>query len=72
MEKANEAKKVIPACQNDMLKDFLPDLQRGLESCQRSLEQYLEGKRKNFARFYFVDDNTLLKILSSGSEPTSI
>lgn len=33
MEKANEAKKVIPACQNDMLKDFLPDLQKGLESC---------------------------------------
>jgi dynein heavy chain len=26
MEKAFEAKKVISCCQNDMLKDFLPDL----------------------------------------------
>lgn len=26
MEKAVESKKVIISCQNDMLKDFLPDL----------------------------------------------
>lgn len=72
MEKAVETKKVIPCCQNEMLKDFLPDLQKNLEICQKSLEQYLEGKRKKFARFYFVSNPTLLKILSQGSEPTSI
>lgn len=33
MEKAVETKKVIPCCQNDMLKDFLPDLNRKLEDC---------------------------------------
>ena len=72
MEKAVETKKVIPSCQNDMLKDFLPDLNNKLEECQKSLDDFLEGKRKNFPRFYFVSDTTLLKILSQGSEPTSI
>lgn len=33
MEKSVETKKVIPACQNDMLKDFLPDLNNKLEEC---------------------------------------
>ena len=72
MEKAVETKKVIQCCQNDMLKDFLPDLQKNLDVCQKSLEQYLEKKRKKFPRFYFVSNQTLLKILSQGSEPTSI
>lgn len=72
MEKAVETKKVIVCCQNDMLKDFLPDLNRKLEDCQKMLEAYLEGKRKKFPRFYFVSNPTLLKILSQGSDPKSI
>lgn len=72
MEKAVETKKVVQCCQNDMLKDFLPDLYTNLEVCQKSLEKYLEGKRKNFPRFYFVSASDLLKILSQGSEPTNI
>lgn len=72
MEKAVETKKVIVSCQNDMLKDFLPDLQRKLEDCQKMLEAYLEGKRKKFPRFYFVANQDLLKILSQGSDPKSI
>lgn len=72
MEKASETKKVVQCCQNDMLKDFLPDLNNKLEECQQKLEQYLEGKRKKFPRFYFVSNPTLLKILSQGSNPQSI
>lgn len=62
----------MPCCLNDILKDFLPGLNEKLEDCQKMLEAYLEGKRKKFPRFYFVSNPTLLKILSQGSEPTSI
>jgi dynein heavy chain, axonemal len=72
MDKAVETKKVVPCCLNDILKDFLPGLNEKLEDCQKMLEAYLEGKRKKFPRFYFVSNPTLLKILSQGSEPTSI
>ena len=36
------------------------------------LEDYLEGKRKKFPRFYFVSGPNLLKILSSGSNPKQV
>ena len=38
MDKAVETKKIIPCCQYDILKQFLPDLYKNLEICQKSLE----------------------------------
>ena len=64
MEKAADTKKVIACCSMDMLKSFLPELDDGLEDCKRSLDEYLELKRLNFSRFYFVAESSLLIILS--------
>jgi dynein heavy chain len=72
MQKSAETKLVVPCCQNDILKQMLPTLSAGLESCQKSLDAYLEGKRNKFPRFYFTSDPVLLKILSQGSEPENI
>jgi len=72
MAKSAETKLVVQCCQNDMLKQMLPVLSAGLETCQKSLESYLEGKRNKFPRFYFTSDPVLLKILSQGSDPESI
>merc|ERR1712217_683664 len=57
---------------SDLLKQMLPVLSAGLETCQKSLESYLEGKRNKFPRFYLTSDPVLLKILSQGSDPESI
>ncbi|CAK0822430.1 unnamed protein product [Prorocentrum cordatum] len=72
MQKSAETKLVVTCCQNDMLKQMLPVLSGGLETCQKSLESYLEGKRNKFPRFYFTSDPVLLKILSQGSDPESV
>lgn len=72
MERANEQRNVIQCCTNDMLKSMLGPLQEDLEFCQKKLENYLESKRKLFPRFYFVSNSVLLKILSQGSDPTSV
>jgi dynein heavy chain len=48
---------------------LLPGLQDDLDFCEKQLEEYLEGKRNKFPRFYFVSNPDLLKILSVGSDP---
>jgi dynein heavy chain len=53
MERAHEQKSVIQCCQNDILKSELPELLRDLTTCQKKLDDYLEGKRGIFPRFYF-------------------
>lgn len=72
MERANEQKKVILCCTNDILKNQLGVLQEGLTFCQQRLENYLETKRSIFARFYFVSGDDLLQILSVGSDPHAV
>lgn len=72
MERANETKNVIACCCNDILRNSLPTLKEGLEFCQRRLEDYLEGKKQIFPRFYFCSNSDLLKILSVGSDPHQV
>lgn len=72
MEKASDTKKVIACCSMDMLKSFLPELEEHLEDCKRSLDEYLEIKRLNFSRFFFVSEQVLLIILSQGSNPRAV
>eukprot|EP00930_Biecheleria_cincta_P100463 TRINITY_DN920_c0_g1_i2.p1 TRINITY_DN920_c0_g1~~TRINITY_DN920_c0_g1_i2.p1 ORF type:complete len:4610 (-),score=1017.36 TRINITY_DN920_c0_g1_i2:106-13935(-) len=72
MYKSAETQRVVECCQNDLLRQMMPMLLAGLETCQKSLESYLEGKRQKFPRFYFTSDPVLLKILSQGSDPETI
>ena len=69
MREAAEEPLVVQACLFDgrdaMLRDFYADI----ELCEKSLNDYLEQKKKIFPRFYFVSNQALLNILSNGNKP---
>lgn len=72
MAKAFEVGLVVACCSHELLRSTLPILFGELEKCQKSLEGYLEQKRRKFPRFYFVSNPLLLLVLSRGSDPAAV
>ncbi|KAJ1633364.1 dynein heavy chain [Pavlovales sp. CCMP2436] len=60
---------VVSKCATEGLRPALASGSFGLERCEKSLADYMEAKRRVFPRFYFVSTETLLEILSHGSQP---
>uniref|UniRef100_A0A6E8V0M9 Dynein heavy chain 10, axonemal n=1 Tax=Anopheles coluzzii TaxID=1518534 RepID=A0A6E8V0M9_ANOCL len=57
---------LVPGRLNDFMR-----LGSALDGCQKSLNDYLEQKRRAFPRFYFISTDELLSILGD-SEPTCV
>lgn len=45
------------------IREKLPQMAQQLDVCQRALADFLEDKRSQFPRFYFLGDDDLLEIL---------
>lgn len=69
---ADSTRNVKDACNKDGLFKELERLQGELDRCEKSLSDFLNGKRRQFPRFYFVSKNDLLDVLSNGSNPRRI
>lgn len=67
-----EKKNVRDGCNTDGYLDKLESIQEQLELCKKSLADFLDGRRRQFPRYYFVSEADLLDILSNGSDPYKI
>ncbi|OMJ81675.1 hypothetical protein SteCoe_17784 [Stentor coeruleus] len=55
----------LTSCTKDGLLKMLQDWNRSLEKLQKTLEDYLDKQRTQFARFFFLSNDELLIILSN-------
>ena len=60
------------ACNVDGLYEKCEGIVEQLELCKKSLADFLDGRRRQFPRFYFTSEADLLDILSNGSTPSKI
>jgi dynein heavy chain len=65
-------KNTLTACNQNGLIKFLESNQAQLDICKKSLADFLDGRRRQFPRYYFTSEADLLDILSNGSQPHKI
>ena len=65
-------KKCLDFCIQDNIFKRLEEVQNELKICEKALNDFLDGKRRAFPRFYFVSTTDLLDILSNGNNPPRI
>ncbi|CAM6114547.1 unnamed protein product [Calypogeia fissa] len=58
-------------CKPGLLERF-NTMDRNLEKIQKSLDNYLENKRQQFPRFYFLSNENLLDILGQAKDPRNV
>ena len=63
---------VVSFAERQHLVALLPNLEKGLDHCQNKLSEFLEGKRAEFPRFYFIGDDDVLEILGQAKNPEVI
>lgn len=62
----------VQACTASGVLESFTDLESKLERIQKSLENYLENKRQQFPRFYFLSSDDLLEILGQAKDPMNV
>lgn len=72
MQQLSEVKNVTSACSMPGMLDQFNDMDAKLEKIQKSLENYLESKRQQFPRFYFLSSDDLLEILGQAKDPMNV
>jgi dynein heavy chain len=72
LKKAWATRRIKAACNEPGLLGSLESTQSQLDICKKSLADFLDGRRRQFPRFYFTSEADLLDILSNGSQPAKI
>lgn len=72
LREACDEPQVVAACVHEGREELLVNFFKEIELCEKALNEYLEQKKKIFARFYFVSNPALLDILSNGNNPEKV
>ncbi|CAM9279490.1 unnamed protein product [Choristocarpus tenellus] len=72
MKEAINVPNAVDACGVEGRAEGLKSMMQRLEMCQKSLNEYLDMKKKIFPRFYFVSNVALLDMLANGTNPPKI
>eukprot|EP01105_Mastigella_eilhardi_P025496 TRINITY_DN6953_c0_g1_i1.p1 TRINITY_DN6953_c0_g1~~TRINITY_DN6953_c0_g1_i1.p1 ORF type:complete len:4254 (+),score=1253.29 TRINITY_DN6953_c0_g1_i1:29-12763(+) len=72
MNVVNTNSKVLTVCTQENLLKQLEDCNKALEVINAALNDYLETKRTQFNRFYFISDGDLIDILAHCKDPTAV
>ncbi len=67
-----QSKNVIFNYANNEHLGKLQKLNKSMDKIKKELQNYLETKRKEFPRFYFLSDGELLPVMSKSSDITSV
>lgn len=72
MDWLHSTKLVKESCTSKDILEAFSRMDENLEKVQKSLDEYLEQKRQQFPRFYFLSSDDLLEILGQAKDPTNI
>ncbi|RYE84078.1 MAG: hypothetical protein EOO65_02865, partial [Methanosarcinales archaeon] len=72
MVRINSNRNALVACQHPTYFKTLEEMDAKLEQIQKALDQYLESKRQQFPRFYFLSNDDLLEILGQSRDPAQV
>ena len=72
MKAMYEAKNALKATHLPKMLDTFQEMDAKLEKIQKSLDAYLEKKRQQFPRFYFLSSDDLLEILGQAKDPMNV
>jgi dynein heavy chain len=63
---------VKKTCQEHGLLEKLQAIEKKQDECKKRLSEFLDGKRRQFPRFFFMSEADLLDLLSNSSQPTKV
>jgi dynein heavy chain len=72
LQKAWKVRNVKEVCQQSGLLDKVQQLERKQDECKKSLSEFLDSKRRQFPRFFFMSEADLLDLLSNSSQPSRV